>query len=72
MHCLSLLWLRLCCPCAALALVLSLKIAVVPENIFSAMYNDRLVAKGTVLEVLVVFCQVSPATVNVMSWDICS
>ncbi len=32
----------------------------VPSNIFAAMLNDRLVAKGTVLEVLLVFFQVRP------------
>lgn len=41
----------------ALALVFSNKIAVLPENVFAAMFNDRLVAKGTVLEVLTVFFQ---------------
>lgn len=41
----------------ALALVLQYKIAVLPDNIFAAMLNDRLVAKGTVLEVLTLFLQ---------------
>lgn len=43
---------------AALALTFSLKIGVLTENIFSAMLNDRLVAKGTVLEVFTIFLQV--------------
>lgn len=41
----------------ALALVFSQKINVVPENIISACFNDRLVLKGTMLEVLTVFFQ---------------
>mmetsp|Transcript_22873 Transcript_22873/g.58315 ORF Transcript_22873/g.58315 Transcript_22873/m.58315 type:complete len:424 (-) Transcript_22873:283-1554(-) len=41
----------------ALALVFQFKIAVLAENIFAAMLNDRLVAKGTVLEVLTTFLQ---------------
>lgn len=40
-----------------MALVLQYKIAVLPDNIFAAMLNDRLVAKGTVLEVLTLFLQ---------------
>jgi hypothetical protein len=43
---------------AALALTFVNKIAILPENIFTAMFNDRLVTKGTVVEVLTVFCQV--------------
>ncbi|GFH22330.1 W2 domain-containing protein, partial [Haematococcus lacustris] len=34
-----------------------MKIAVLPDNIFGAMLNDRLVAKGTVQEVFTIFCQ---------------
>ncbi|KAL6762606.1 armadillo-type protein [Haematococcus lacustris] len=41
----------------ALALIFSMKIAVLPDNIFGAMLNDRLVAKGTVQEVFTIFCQ---------------
>lgn len=41
----------------ALALVLSNKIAVQGENIFAACFNDRLVSKGTILEVLTFFFQ---------------
>ncbi|PNW82888.1 hypothetical protein CHLRE_06g298350v5 [Chlamydomonas reinhardtii] len=41
----------------ALALTFSWKIGVVPGNIFAALLNDRLVAKGTVLEVMIVFFQ---------------
>mmetsp|Transcript_1455 Transcript_1455/g.3202 ORF Transcript_1455/g.3202 Transcript_1455/m.3202 type:complete len:425 (-) Transcript_1455:625-1899(-) len=41
----------------AMALVFSNKIAVVQENIFAALLNDRLVSKGTVLDVLTVFLQ---------------
>uniref|UniRef100_A0A7S0V4U6 W2 domain-containing protein n=1 Tax=Polytomella parva TaxID=51329 RepID=A0A7S0V4U6_9CHLO len=39
----------------ALALTFSMKIIALPENIFSALLNDRLVQKGSVLEVLCVF-----------------
>ncbi|GLI62166.1 hypothetical protein VaNZ11_004746, partial [Volvox africanus] len=41
----------------ALALTFSWKIGVVPSNIFAALLNDRLVAKGTVMEVMIVFFQ---------------
>jgi len=41
----------------ALALTFALKIGVLTDNIFSAMLNDRLVAKGTVLEVFTIFLQ---------------
>ncbi|MEW5300680.1 MAG: hypothetical protein WDW36_003594 [Sanguina aurantia] len=41
----------------ALALTFTLKVGVLPENIFQSMLNDRLVAKGTVLEVITVFFQ---------------
>ncbi|KAG2495158.1 hypothetical protein HYH03_006766 [Edaphochlamys debaryana] len=41
----------------ALALTFSWKIGVVPGNIFAALANDRLVAKGTVMEVMIVFFQ---------------
>jgi hypothetical protein len=43
---------------AALALTFVNKISILPENIFAAMLNDRLVTKGTVEEVFTVFCQV--------------
>lgn len=46
------------CVSAALALVYSNKIPVVSENVFSALFNDRLVAKGVVLDFLTVFFQV--------------
>ena len=45
-------------PPPALALVFSLKISVNPESILSSCFNDRLVTKGTMLEVLTVFFQV--------------
>lgn len=41
----------------ALALTFSWKIGVMPANVFQAMLNDRLVAKGSVMEVLTVFFQ---------------
>ncbi|GAX74543.1 hypothetical protein CEUSTIGMA_g1992.t1 [Chlamydomonas eustigma] len=41
----------------AMALVFSLKINVQPESIFTSCFNDRLVSKGTMLEVLTVFFQ---------------
>ena len=41
-----------------MALVFSTKVAVLPENVFSALLNDRLVAKGTVLELFTTFLQV--------------
>lgn len=41
----------------ALALVFIQKISVVPENIISSCLNDRLVVKGTMLEVMTVFFQ---------------
>lgn len=40
-----------------MALILSNKIAIVPENIFSKCFNDRLVSKGTMLEVMTMFFQ---------------
>ena len=43
---------------AALALVFNYKIGVVAENIFNAMFTDRLVVKGTMLDVVTVFFQV--------------
>ncbi len=45
--------LTLPCPCphpAATSLVFSQKVGVLPEKTFAALTNDRLVAKGTVLE----------------------
>eukprot|EP00798_Chlamydomonas_sp_ICE-L_P027438 gene27438-4739_t len=39
----------------ALALVCNQKISVVVDNIFNAMNNDRLIAKGTILEVMTTF-----------------
>lgn len=60
----------LCCSSpapAALAQTFSWKIGVVPSNIFAAMLNDRLVAKGTVLEVLIVFFQVRPGAWGVVA-----
>ncbi|KXZ51094.1 hypothetical protein GPECTOR_14g77 [Gonium pectorale] len=41
----------------ALALTFTWKIGVVPANIFAALLNDRLVAKGTVLDVMIQFFQ---------------
>lgn len=41
----------------AVALTFTHKIAVVTENVFSAMLNDRLVAKGTMLEVFTIVLQ---------------
>jgi hypothetical protein len=39
------------------ALIFSMKIGVLPENIFSNMFNDRLVTKGTMLEFVTNFFQ---------------
>ena len=47
-----------CAPPAALALIFSLKISVNPESILTSCFNDRLITKGTMLEVLTVFLQV--------------
>ena len=44
---------------AALALVCSQKVNVVLDNIFASMLTDRLVTKGTILEVLTIVFQVS-------------
>mmetsp|Transcript_12741 Transcript_12741/g.22531 ORF Transcript_12741/g.22531 Transcript_12741/m.22531 type:complete len:420 (-) Transcript_12741:347-1606(-) len=41
----------------ALALVFTQKIGIMPENLFTAMMNDRLVGKGTMLEMVTVFFQ---------------
>lgn len=41
----------------ALALVFSLKLNVLPENVFAALLNDRLVAKGTVRDLVTAFFQ---------------
>lgn len=41
----------------AMALVFANKIAVVPENVFSKCFNDRLVTKGTMLEFMTLFFQ---------------
>jgi hypothetical protein len=41
-----------------MALTFSWKIGVMPGNVFAALLNDRLVAKGTVMEVMIVFFQV--------------
>ena len=48
-------------PPAALALIFSLKISVNPESILTSCFNDRLITKGTMLEVLTVFLQVQHA-----------
>lgn len=48
-------------PPAAMALTFSLKVGVMPENIFASLLSDRLVAKGTVLEVMCIFFQVCMA-----------
>ena len=47
--------LKLSPPETALALVFHLKISVIPENIFSSCFHDRLVSKGTMLEVMTSF-----------------
>lgn len=67
----ALTWLPppLCLPClTALALTFSWKIGVVPGNIFAALLNDRLVAKGTVLEVMIVFFQVRAGAGRAAGW----
>eukprot|EP00955_Chlamydomonas_euryale_P085893 364173-Chlamydomonas_euryale.AAC.15 len=40
-----------------MALIFANKIAVVPENVFSKCFNDRLVTKGTMLEFMTLFFQ---------------
>jgi hypothetical protein len=45
---------------AAFALIFSMKIGVLPENLFNQMFNDRLVTKGTMLEFITIFFQVRP------------
>jgi hypothetical protein len=42
----------------ALALTFTLKIGVLTDNIFTSLLNERLVEKGTVLEVFTTFLQV--------------
>ncbi|KAF5836610.1 armadillo-type protein [Dunaliella salina] len=53
----------------ALALTFALKIGVLTDNIFSAMLNDRLVAKGTVLEVFTIFLQGAGLN-NFVEWNV--
>jgi hypothetical protein len=43
---------------AAVALVLAMKIGVVVENVVGSMFADRLIAKGVMLEVFTILCQV--------------
>lgn len=47
----------------ALALVFSLKISVNPESILTSCFNDRLITKGTMLEVLTIFLKVGCASI---------
>lgn len=39
-------------PCAVTTLVFTEKLGVLPDRVFEAMFNDRLVAKGTILEII--------------------
>ena len=56
--------LPICCVPAATARVFSMKVGVLPDRVLMSLMNDRMVAKGTILEFVTDFFQDYLATDN--------